>query len=657
MAERSNDVQNAYGADQIEVLEGLDPVRRRPGMYVGGTNARALHHLVYEVVDNSVDEALAGHCTEITVELAADGAVTVTDDGRGIPVGIQRETGISALELVFTRLHAGGKFGAGGYKVSGGLHGVGASVTNALSERLEVEVRREGGLHRQTYERGLKTSEVERIRALTRGEGTGTTIRFRHDTSIFDRDVRLSPSTIATRLREKAYLVRGLRFRLRTHGPDGVAEQVFESRNGLADYVRELAEERQPSHPHVISIRDGDAEIPVEVALQWTAAADDRIYSFCNVVNTVDGGAHVTGLRRALTRAVARAAAESGRLRKEKNESLDPKDVVEGLTAAVSVMLAEPQFEGQTKGRLNNQEAINAVADVVYRGLSEWFAADASKKDAKAVLDRVLLAREIRIARSKVSKKMRNAATSIFSDSNLPGKLADTLDNPNVPIGERELFIVEGDSAGGIAKGARDVGNQAILPIRGKILNVLGAKNGRAFENSEVDSILVALGGRKDAIGKTVVATLDAADRRYGKVVITADADADGAHIGNLLITVFHELFPTFLAEGRVFLARPPLFRVRIGGEYRYVADEAELKSLQRRIKPGSKVTRFKGLGEMNAEHLRETVFAPETRRLLQVTVEDAAHVAETVNLLMGSHAAPRRTWLEENAPGIEVEV
>ena len=647
-----------YGADQIEVLEGLDPVRRRPGMYVGGTNARALHHLVYEVVDNSVDEALAGYCTEISVELGADGSVTVIDNGRGIPVGIQTETGVSALELVFTRLHAGGKFGGGGYKVSGGLHGVGASVTNALSERLEVEVRRNGSRYRQTYERGLKTSEVETLGKLRRGEATGTTVYFRYDPTIFDRGVQVSASTIATRLREKAYLVRGLRFRLLVHGPDGVSEQVFESQNGLADYVRELAEGREPSHPKVLSFRDSEGDTPVEVALQWTGGTDERIYSFCNVVNTVDGGTHVTGLRRALTRAVSKAARESGRLKVDKNESLDAKDVVDGLTAAVSVMLAEPQFEGQTKGRLNNQEAIGVVSDVVYRGLSEWFAADANKKDARAVLDRVLLAREIRIARSRVSKKLRNAATSIFSDSNLPGKLADTLDNPNVPIGDRELFIVEGDSAGGTAKGARDVASQAILPIRGKILNVLGAKNGRAFENAEVDAILVALGGRKDAVGKRVVATLEATDRRYGKVVITADADADGAHIANLLITVFHELFPQFLAEGRVFLARPPLFRVRVaGGEYRYVSDEAELKAIQRRAKTSPEVTRFKGLGEMNAEHLRETVFAPETRQLLQITVEDAARVAETVNLLMGSHAAPRRVWLQENAPGVEVEV
>jgi DNA gyrase subunit B len=646
-----------YDADQIQVLEGLDPVRKRPGMYVGGTSARGLHHLVWEVVDNSVDEALAGHCREIVVELDADGVVSVTDDGRGIPVGVHRETGVSALELVFTRLHAGGKFGGGGYKVSGGLHGVGASVTNALSEWLEVEVRRQGQLWRQRYERGVRTGEVEAVRKLKRGEGTGTTVRWRFDAEIFDRGVTYAPATIAARLKEKAYLVRGLTFRLRTPGHD---EQVFRSERGLADYVRDLNEAREPAHATIVSlVSDPGAEVPCEIALQWTQTAEERVYGFCNVVNTVDGGTHVSGLRAAVTRALNVAAQESGRLKRDRGESLEPKDVFEGVTAAVSVMLADPQFEGQTKGRLNNAEAKGAVQSFAYAGLAAWLARKENARETRAILDRVLLSREIRIARTKISKKLRNAATSIFSDSNLPGKLADTLDNPNVPIEERELFIVEGDSAGGSAKGARDANTQAILPIRGKILNVLGARNGRAFENAEVDAILVALGGRKDVIGKAVVATLDAEQRRYGRVVILADADADGAHIANLLVTIFHELFPRLLREGRLFLARPPLFRVMLAdGSSAYGWSDDELRAILKRTRrTGDHVTRFKGLGEMNPEQLRETAFDPATRQLVQVGVEDAAHVAETVSLLMGNDPSARRAWLEGVAAGAEVPV
>jgi DNA gyrase subunit B len=645
-----------YDAAEIRVLEGLEPVRLRPGMYVGGTGSRALHHLIWEVVDNAVDEALAGHCALIDVALEPDGTVRVEDDGRGIPVAPHPELGISALELVFTRLHAGGKFGDGGYKVSGGLHGVGASVTNALSDWLEVEVRRDKRLWRQRYRQGVPDGPVEDVRALKKGERTGTTVRFAPDMTIFDKGAHLSPTTVAQRLREKSFLVRGLAFRLTT--PDGETRE-FRSDDGLADYVRELNENREPAHPGVVSLQGEGGGIPIEIALQWTNGSEERIFGFCNVVNTVDGGTHVSGLRRALTRVLNQAAYDAGRLKKDKGESLDAKDVAEGLTAAISVMLEDPQFEGQTKGRLNNAEAQSAVASFAAQALTERLQDKRAAADAKGILDRVLLARDVRLAKAKISKKLRNAATSIMSDSNLPGKLADTIDNPNVPPLDRELFIVEGDSAGGSAKQARDNATQAILPIRGKILNVLGAKNGRAFDNAEVDAILVALGGRKDAIGSRIVATLDDDQLRYGKVVITADADADGAHIANLLITLFHQLFPDLLAAGRVFVARPPLFRIALkDGQSLYVHDEEALKSaLSEHRRSGEHVMRFKGLGEMNAEQLRETVFDPTTRRLLQISLEDAVEAAQTIDLVMGNDPAPRRAWLEEAARDSEVLV
>ncbi|MFM9125507.1 MAG: ATP-binding protein, partial [Actinomycetota bacterium] len=483
------------------------------------TNTRALHHLLWEVVDNAVDEALAGRCSTVRVELTDDEVVTVTDDGRGIPVDLHPEQQVSALELVFTKLHAGGKFGDGGYKVSGGLHGVGASVTNALSDWLEVEVRRDKRLWVQRYRRGVPDGPVRDVRALAKGEGTGTRVRFTPDRTIFDRNAHFSATTVQQRLREKSFLVRGLTFEL--VGPDGV-EHVYRSEEGLADYVRELNESRDPAHPGVVSVSGESGGIPIEIALQWTNAAEDRLYGFCNVVNTVDGGTHVSGLRRALTRVLNQAASDAGRLKKDKGETLDAKDVADGLTGAVSVMLEDPQFEGQTKGRLNNQEAQTAVAAFAGQALADWLADKRNADDAKRILDRVLLARDVRLAKAKISKKLRNAATSIMSDSHLPGKLADTIDNPAIPAVERELFIVEGDSAGGSAKQARDNATQAILPIRGKILNVLGAKNGTAFDNAEVDSILVALGGRKDVIGSALVATLDEDQLRYGKVVITS---------------------------------------------------------------------------------------------------------------------------------------
>lgn len=650
-----------YSADAIDVLEGLEPVRVRPGMYIGSTGSRGLHHLIWEIVDNAVDEALAGHCTEISVDLSEDGVVTVVDNGRGIPVATHSKSGESALDLVFTKLHAGGKFGGGGYKVSGGLHGVGASVTNALSNWLEAEVRRDGHVWTVRYERGKSVQAVTKGRKLEKKEKTGTTVRWAFDDTIFDADATYSRSVIEQRLREKSYLVRGLKFVLTVPGK---ARQVFLSRNGIADYIKELNAERDPIHPSVIFFSSEDTpfsregavdqaaqQIPVEIALQWTKSADERVYSFANVVPTGDGGTHVTGLRRAITRAMAAFAYEQGKLKKDKGESFEGRDIFEGLTAAVTVKVENPQFEGQTKGKLNNPEAQTAAATYTYAAITSWLADKANQKEAKAILERCLLAREIRLAKGKISKKLRNEATSIFTDTNLPGKLADCQETR--PVEEREIFVVEGDSAMGSAKAARDSAFQAVLPIRGKILNVLGTnRNGRAFENAEIEGILTALGGRKDVIGKTIVASLEADMRRYGRIVILTDADVDGAHICTLLLTMFHELMPSLVEEGRILIAKPPLYRINLdsrGETYVYAYTDSERAELIRKHKrSGEDTVRFKGLGEMNADDLRRTTMDPETRVLQRVEVEDAAEAVETINMLMGSRPDARRQWLED---------
>ncbi len=658
---------NEYTADNFRVLEGLEPVRARPGMYIGSTTSRGLHHLIWEIVDNSVDEALAGHCRNITVELGEGSVVSVADDGRGIPVGTHTQTGLPAVDIVFTRLHGGGKFGDGGYKVSGGLHGVGAAVTNALSSWLEAEIRRDGYAWTVRYERGAPVRPLTRGAALGRGAPTGTTVRWRFDPTVFEPDARYSYTTVEARLREKAFLVKGLRFVLRWPGHP---EKTFVSSNGIADYVREIDAngERTPVHPNIVMLSSEEASdeqgqenpVSVDVALQWTAWSgktdeNERAHSFANVISTVDGGAHVEGLRAALTSAINRFALESGRLKQDRKESFHPKDIWEGLTAAVSVKLPDPQFEGQTKTKLNNSEARSAVQSFVYAALGEWLRDKRYKKDADAIIGRCLEARESRLARGRADTRRKRG---VFDESPLPGKLDDCLDNR--PVDERELFIVEGDSALGTAGNARDKTYQAVLPIRGKILNVLGAPNDRIWKNTEIESILVAMGGKKEAVGKRVVASLDHKDRRYGKVVILTDADTDGAHIANLLLAMLHELFPLLVSEGRVFLARPPLFKINLdakGEKFVYAYDDTERAELIRRHnRKGDDVSRFKGLGEMPWEHLRSTCFDSATRKLQQVAVEDVTESAETLNLIMGNGpaaAARRKSWLEE--VGLEV--
>ena len=662
------DVSN-YTAENFRVLEGLEPVRRRPGMYIGSTASRGLHHLIWEIVDNAVDEALAGTCKTITVELLDDNVVEVVDDGRGIPVDIHRETGLSALDIVFTKLHGGAKFGDGGYKVSGGLHGVGAAVTNALSTWLEAEVRRDGFTWSARYERGEPVQKVTKGAALKKGSGTGTTVRWRFDSTIFEPDVRYSYTAVEARLREKAFLVKGLEFVLRWPGHP---EKTFVSHNGIADYVKELDAngERTPVHHNVVRLASEEsseaqfsqASISVEVALQWTAWTgktdeNERVYSFANVISTVDGGAHVEGLKAALTSVLNRYSYEAGQLKQDKKESFHPKDIWEGLTAAVSVKLAEPQFEGQTKNKLNNSEAKSAVQTFVYAALSEWLRDKHYKKDAEAILARCIEARASRLARGRADTKRKRG---VFDESPLPGKLDDCLET--LAVDDRELFIVEGDSALGTAGNARDKHFQAVLPIRGKILNVLGASNDRIWKNTEIESILIAMGGKKEAVGKRVVASLEARERRYGKIVILTDADTDGAHIANLLLTMLYELFPSLVTEGRIFLARPPLFKINLdakGEKFVYAYGEVERAQLvKRHNRKGDDVSRFKGLGEMPWEHLKSTCFDASTRKLQQVAIEDVTESVDTLNLIMGNGpaaASKRKGWLEE--VGLEVLV
>jgi len=648
-----------YDADQIRLLEGLEAVRVRPGMYVGSTSTTGLHHLLWEVTDNAIDEALAGACKEIIVTLAEDGVLTVTDDGRGIPVAKTTQTGRSALELVFLELHAGGKFGDGGYKVSGGLHGVGASVTNALSRWLAVEVRRNGHVWSARFERGKIVEPVTKGCALKRGEKTGTTVSWLFDETIFEEGSHYIPSEVERRLREKACLVPGLRFRLRMPGK---AEQSYCFKDGTAQIVAEFNEDRRAIHKTVLRFdsdemtqlaSDDTRRVPVEVAMQWSDSDDEHMISFANVVSTPDGGTHVSGFRRAVTRSLNRLAYEQGKLKRDKEESLVGKDVFEGLTAVVSVKLENPQFEGQTKSKLNNSDVEGAVSSFVSAALNGWLTDPRNQKESKAILDRCLLARDVRLAKGKVSKKLRSEAQSFFNDAGLPDKLADC--HETRPIEERELYLVEGDSAGGGMKTARNSHFQAIFPLRGKPLNVYGA-NGKAFDNKEIDGILKALGGQREMIGRKLAVILEPDMRRYGKVVLACDADDDGAHITMLCLTIFYQLFPRMIEEGRVFISDPPLFKVKLdktGAKYAYAQDEDERDALLAKH-PNGIVTRFKGLGEMNPPDLKETILDPATRRLAQVTIDDAIESQETIALMMGGKAELRRQWLEE--VGLESE-
>jgi DNA gyrase subunit B len=624
--------RDSYQASDITVLEGLEAVRRRPGMYIGSTGPRGLHHLVWEVVDNSVDEAMAGFCDRIQVTLLADGGVEVVDNGRGIPVDRHEKTKQSALTTVLTTLHAGGKFEQGAYTVSGGLHGVGVSVVNALSTRLEAEVRRDGFIWTQEFERGKPVKkDPDKGRAVKK---TGTTIRFWPDPEVFKETVEFEYDVISSRLRETAFLNRGLEIVLRDERQDPVVEETFHYKGGLVDFVNHLNAKRDPLHPHIIDISEVSEDAEVEVAMQWTSTYTEVVLSFANNINTHEGGTHEEGFRKALTKAI-NDFARAKNLLKDKDENLTGEDVREGLTAVISVRVREPQFEGQTKTKLGNTEIRSFVEKVLNRRLPEWL--ERYSPEARRIVEKSISAAKAREAARKARELTRRK--SGLESGGLPDKLADCSSrDPS----ESELFIVEGKSAAGPAKAARDSATQAILPIRGKILNVEKARLAKALQNTEVQDIITAMG---TGIGDD----FDLSKARYHKVILLADADVDGAHIRTLLLTLFFRHMRPLIEAGYVYIAQPPLYRVKVGTTVHYLKDDAALAEFQKQH-PKAKPTRFKGLGEMNASELRETTMDPATRTLVQVTMEDAALAEELFSILMGDDVASRKTFIQENA-------
>ena len=623
-----------YEAADVQVLEGLEAVRRRPGMYVGGTDIRGLHHLVYEVVDNSVDEALAGACNEIEVIIHKDQSITVRDNGRGIPTAPHPEKQISTLQLVMTTLHAGAKFGGGGYKVSGGLHGVGVSAVNALSEWMEVVVDnpRDGKRYRQRYERGVPQGPVE---ATGKTKRSGTTTTFRFDPTIF-KDVTYRFETLAQRMREMAFVARGVTIRLVDERPDKFPRQMtFYFEGGILSFVRYLNRNQNPLHPPIYVEREVD-RVGIEVAIQYTDSYSESVYPFANTIHTVDGGTHLTGLRAALTRTLNDYARRSGLL-KDKDPNFSGDDVREGLTAVVSIKHPDPQFESQTKVKLMNAEVKAMVESVVSEAFSEFLERDSAS--AKRIVEKCLTSSRARAA----ARKARDLVIrkSVLESLTLPGKLADCSERDPA---RTELFIVEGDSAGGSAKQGRDRHFQAILPLRGKILNTERAGLNKVLNNREVQALISALG---TGIGDQF--NLD--NLRYNRVILLCDADVDGAHIRTLLLTFFYRYMQPLVEEGHLFIAQPPLYRIAAGKKVRYAYTEAEKDQMLKELE-GQKVTlqRYKGLGEMNPEQLWETTMDPEQRTLLQVTVEDAAAADRTFTMLMGDAVPPRRRFIQTHA-------
>lgn len=638
---------SSYSAEQIQVLEGLEAVRKRPGMYIGSTGPRGLHHLVYEVVDNSIDEALAGHCTHIEVDFNADGSVTVTDDGRGIPVDVHSKTGKSALETVMTVLHAGGKFGGGGYKVSGGLHGVGVSVVNALSEWVEVQVLRDKTQYTQRYERGVPVDELQS--KPSKGTQTGTAVSFLPDTTIFTTGIEFDYATIASRLRELAYLNAGVRITLTDHRLellklDQPKSESFCYEGGIREYVTYMNREKQPLHEDIIYVSGERNNVQVEVALQWCSDAySDNILGFANNIRTIDGGTHLEGLKAVLTRTMNNIARKRNKL-KESDSNLGGENVREGLTAVISVKVPDPEFEGQTKTKLGNTEVRGIVDSLVGEILTEYL--DFHPNIADAVLEKAIqafkAAEAARRARDLVRRK------SVLESSPLPGKLADC--STRIPS-ESEIFLVEGDSAGGSAKQGRNRYNQAILPLRGKILNIEKTDDSKIYKNNEIQSLITALGlGIKGE-------EFDVSQLRYHKIIIMTDADVDGAHIRTLLLTFFYRYQRELVEQGHIYIACPPLYKVERGRNHYYCYNEQELQQRLAEFPANANynIQRFKGLGEMMPDQLWDTTMNPETRMIKQVEIEDAAQADNVFTVLMGDRVAPRREFIETNAPRLNI--
>lgn len=630
-------VQHEYGADEIQILEGLEAVRKRPGMYIGSTSSRGLHHLVYEIVDNAVDEALAGFCDTIFVSINKDNSITVVDNGRGIPVGINHKAGLPAVEVVFTILHAGGKFGGGGYKVSGGLHGVGASVVNALSNWLEVEIYNEGKIYRQRYERG-KTIYKLKVVGECDPEKTGTKVTFLPDDTIFEETV-FEYDILKQRFREMAFLTAGLKIVLRDEREEEAVEKTFHYEGGIKEFVAYLNKSKTPLYEDIIYCEGNVNNVEVEVAMQHNDSYSDNTYGFVNNITTPEGGTHIVGFRNALTKTF-NDYARKNKLLKDSEPNLSGEDIREGLTAIISVKIEDPQFEGQTKQKLGNSEARGAVDNVVSKQLEIYL--EQNPTIAKMTVEKSVMAQRAREAARKARDLTRRK--SALEGMSLPGKLADCSDKDPKNC---EIYIVEGDSAGGSAKTARDRATQAILPLRGKILNVEKARLDKIYSNAEIKAMITAFGtGIHD--------DFDISKLRYHKIIIMTDADVDGAHISTLLLTFLYRFMPDLIKEGYVYLAQPPLYKLEKNKKVWYAYSDEELDSILQEVgrDGNNKIQRYKGLGEMDADQLWETTMDPEKRILLKVTMDEAAtsEIDLTFTTLMGDKVEPRREFIEENA-------
>ena len=624
-----------YGADQIQILEGLEAVRKRPGMYIGSTSTRGLHHLVYEIVDNAIDEALAGYCSTIDITIEADNSITVVDDGRGIPVGINKKAGIPAVEVVFTVLHAGGKFGGGGYKVSGGLHGVGASVVNALSEWLEVTIYRDGKVYQQRYEKGKVMYPLKEI-GTCELEKTGSVVKFFPDDTIFEETV-FDYSVLEQRIREMAFLTKNIKMILRDKREEEEIKKEFHYEGGIKEFVSYLNNKKVPIYEEIIYCEGTKDGVFIEVSMQHTDSYNENIFSFVNNITTPEGGTHLTGFRNSLTKTF-NDYARKNKILKDNEQNLSGEDIREGLTAIISIKIEEPQFEGQTKQKLGNSEARGAVDSIVSEQLTIFL--EQNPKVARNILEKSIMAQRAREAARKARELTRRK--SALEGMALPGKLADCSDKDPKNC---EIYIVEGDSAGGSAKTARSRNTQAILPLRGKILNVEKARLDKIYANTEIKAMITAFGaGIND--------DFDIEKLRYHKIIIMTDADVDGAHISTLLLTFLYRFMPELIKEGYVYLAQPPLFKIEKSRKEWYAYSDKELDEILTEIGRDTnvKIQRYKGLGEMNAKQLFETTMDPQKRAFLKVSIEDAAAADETFSMLMGEDVPVRRAFIEDNA-------